>query len=221
MSMERDNHPSRGPKDGCAGSESVRVAERSALIVDQQRGDRVAVAARAAGAARIVGGRRRGRQRALQRLQELLQQVGDRASAGRTIAAARRRGRGRAARRRRARRRAASAAGTSRAATTIRAPLPPGPLAKALANTFCNSLAWSLVSLPDDTSLWMRSSIFDFMSPGEDCVPLDRLLERSDCSEESISVSAEESADWSDELMVPEETSDCSSFCSICSGGDW
>ena len=219
MSMERDNHPSRGLKDGCAGPESVRVAERSALIVDQQRGDRVAVAARTAGAARIVGGRRRGRQRALQRLQELLQQVGDRAVAGRTIAAARRRGRGRgrgrAARGRRARRRAASAAGTSRA------PLPPGPLAKALANTFCNSLAWSLVSLPDDTSLWMRSSIFDFMSPGEDCVPLDRLLERSDCSEESISVSAEESADWSDELMVPEETSDCSSFCSICSGGDW
>lgn len=91
-------------------------------------------------------------------------------------------------------------------------PLPPGPLAKVLLNTFCNSVAWSLVSLPDDTSFWMRLSIFDLMSPGWDCVPLDWLLELPDCSEELISVRAEDSADSSDELMAPEETSDCSSF---------
>jgi hypothetical protein len=67
----------------------------------------------------------------------------------------------------------------------------------------------------------MRSLIFDLRSSGDGRVPLDWLLVRSACSEESISVSAEESADWSVELKVPELTSDCNSSCSRCGGEDW
>jgi hypothetical protein len=33
------------------------------------------------------------------------------------------------------------------------------------------------------------------------------------CSEELMSVSAEDRVLWSDELTAPEETSDCNSFC--------
>uniref|UniRef100_UPI0038F7297F hypothetical protein n=1 Tax=Streptomyces europaeiscabiei TaxID=146819 RepID=UPI0038F7297F len=47
---------------------------------------------------------------------------------------------------------------------------PPAPLAppeNVLENTFFSSLAWSLVSLPLDTSLWIRSSILDFISSDE------------------------------------------------------
>src|ERR1700761_8958828 len=91
-------------------------------------------------------------------------------------------------------------------------PLPPGPLANAFWNTLCNSVAWSLVSLPEDTSLWIRSLIFDLMSPGDDWLVLpDWLLLASDCSEELMSVRADDSADWSVELTAPELTSACSS----------
>ena len=41
---------------------------------------------------------------------------------------------------------------------------PPGPCAKAVWKTFFSSVAWASVSLPDDTSFWIRSSIFDFTS---------------------------------------------------------
>ena len=37
-------------------------------------------------------------------------------------------------------------------------PAPPGPLAKAALNTPCSSVAWSLVSLPLETSPSIRSS---------------------------------------------------------------
>src|SRR5437762_10433787 len=79
-------------------------------------------------------------------------------------------------------------------------PAPPGPLAKAALKTPLSSVARSLVSFPLETSLEIRSSIFDFRSPGDALLPLVRLL----CNDESISVSADDSADWSDELIVPE-----------------
>ena len=44
---------------------------------------------------------------------------------------------------------------------------------------------------------------------------LDESLARLLCSEELMSVSAEDSAAWSEELISPELTSDCSSFCSF------
>ena len=54
------------------------------------------------------------------------------------------------------------------------APLaPPGPFAKAAWKTPCNSVAWSLVSLPDDTSFCMRSLILDWISLGDNFVPPD------------------------------------------------
>ena len=43
----------------------------------------------------------------------------------------------------------------------------PGPLAKAALKTSFSSLAWSLVSLPLDTSFGSELSIFDLRSPGE------------------------------------------------------
>src|SRR5271165_1615771 len=95
---------------------------------------------------------------------------------------------------------------------------PPGPCAKAAWKTPFSSVAWSLVSLPEDTSFWMRSSIFDLMSAGEDFVPLDWSPDWLALIAESISVNAEASADWSDELTVPLETSVCSSASSFCSG---
>jgi hypothetical protein len=87
----------------------------------------------------------------------------------------------------------------------------PALLEKVLENTFFNSLAWSLVSLPLDTSFWMRSSILDCISSeegGDEELELDAPL----LSDESMSSSAEESADSSLELMVPAETSLVSSF---------
>ncbi len=60
--------------------------------------------------------------------------------------------------------------------------------------TPCSSVAWLLVSLPLETSLAIRPSIFDFRSPGEEFELLDCWLAPPLCSEESISVSAEESA---------------------------
>src|SRR6266581_6811763 len=59
-------------------------------------------------------------------------------------------------------------------------PAPPGPLAKAALNTPCNSVAWSLVSLPLETSPLIRSSILDLRSPGEGRVPLAWSLARLD-----------------------------------------
>jgi len=70
-------------------------------------------------------------------------------------------------------------------------PAPPGPLAKAALKTPCSSVAWSLVSLPLETSPLMRSSIFDLRSEG--FVPLAWSLARLACSEESMSESAEDS----------------------------
>jgi hypothetical protein len=73
---------------------------------------------------------------------------------------------------------------------------PPALPEKVLANTFFNSLAWSLVSLPLDTSFWMRSSILDCISSaegGDEELALDAPL----LSDESMSSSAEESADSS------------------------
>jgi hypothetical protein len=96
-------------------------------------------------------------------------------------------------------------------------PLPP-PLANADLKTPCSSAAWSLVNLPLDTSLAIRVSIFDFRSPGEELVLLAESLAEPPCSDELMSFSAEESADWSDELTAPEVTSDCSSASSFCRG---
>ena len=95
---------------------------------------------------------------------------------------------------------------------------PPGPLAKAALKTPCSSVAWSLVSLPEETSLEIRSSILDLMSPG--WLLLDWSLERLDWIEESMSVSAEDSASWSVEETAPDVTWDCNSACSFCRG-DW
>jgi hypothetical protein len=50
-------------------------------------------------------------------------------------------------------------------------PAPPGPLAKAALKTPCSSVAWSLVSLPLETSPAIRSSIFDLSWSGEGRVP--------------------------------------------------
>src|SRR5215475_8742470 len=69
-------------------------------------------------------------------------------------------------------------------------PAPPGPCPKAALNTPCSSVAWSLVSLPEETSPAIRLSIFDFMSPGEDCEPLDDWSLAPLFSAESMSVSA-------------------------------
>jgi len=95
---------------------------------------------------------------------------------------------------------------------------PSVPWANADWKTPFSSVAWALVSLPEDTSFWIRSSIFDCMSVGDWVVLL--LLDWLDLIAESISVNAEDSADWSDEEMVPLETSVCSSASSFCSG-DW
>ena len=88
----------------------------------------------------------------------------------------------------------------------------PGPLAKAAVNTPCNSVACELVNLPLETSPAIRELIFDCRSPGDELVLLEELelLALPLCSAELISVRAEDNALWSDELMVPEETSDSS-----------
>ena len=100
-------------------------------------------------------------------------------------------------------------------------PAPPGPPEKALAKTFFSSLAWSAVSLPLSTSLWMRSSIFDCISLGEggvlELVVDDELLLPL-CSAESMSSSADDSAVWSVALTLPAETSLASSCLSRSSG---
>ena len=81
-------------------------------------------------------------------------------------------------------------------------------MAKAALKTPCNSLAWSVVNLPLDTSPAIRLSILDFKSPGGEIVLLAEALALPDCSDESISVNAEDSADWSAELILPADTSD-------------
>lgn len=93
----------------------------------------------------------------------------------------------------------------------------PAPLENVLANTFFSSSAWSLVSLPLDTSFWMRSSIFDCISSGEGGVE-ELELELLLFIAESMSSSADESADSSLELIVPAETSLVSSLLSMSSG---
>ena len=108
----------------------------------------------------------------------------------------------------------AGAAGTARSTRAARTRTA-GPLAKAALKMPCNSVAWSLVSLPLETSPLMRSSIFDFRSSGEGLVPLAWSLARLDCIAESISVSADDNASLSDELMTPELTSDSNSFCNF------
>ena len=60
--------------------------------------------------------------------------------------------------------------------------------------TPCNSVAWLLVSLPLETSLAISPSIFDFRSPGEEFELPDCWLASPLCSEELMSVSAEDSA---------------------------
>ncbi len=99
-------------------------------------------------------------------------------------------------------------------------PGPPGPpLAKAFENTFFNSVAWSLVSLPLLTSPEIRSSILDCRSPGDLLLLLlPPLLSAPPFSAESMSSSAVDNAVWSVEEILPEETSDCSSFFSKSSG---
>ena len=71
---------------------------------------------------------------------------------------------------------------------------PPAPLANAFWNTPCSSVACWLVSLPLDTSPAIKLSIFDFKSPGDEFVVLVVLLVLPLCSEEVISVSADDSA---------------------------
>ena len=108
-------------------------------------------------------------------------------------------------------------------------PAPPGPLAKVLLKTFCSSVACALVSLPFETSPEIRSLIFCCISCGDGGPLLVlllllelELLELLDwlwlLSAELMSSSADDSAVSSVELMVPEDTSDLSSFCSICCG---
>jgi hypothetical protein len=96
-------------------------------------------------------------------------------------------------------------------------PAPSALLEKVLANTFFSSLAWSLVSLPLDTSFWMRSSILDCISSDEGGVE-ELELDAPLLSDESMSSSADESADSSLELMVPAETSLVSSLLRRSSG---
>jgi hypothetical protein len=94
---------------------------------------------------------------------------------------------------------------------------PPGPLANVLLKRFCNSVAWELVRAPLETWAWIRSLILDLMSPGPTpplpLVELDEEAEEDwpDLSELSMLVSADDSADSSDELTVPADTSDWSS----------
>ena len=97
-------------------------------------------------------------------------------------------------------------------------PAPPGPCAKVALKTSFSSVAWSLVSLPEETSFEIRLSIFDLRSPGWDCEPLEDELDAPLFSAASMSVSADDSAVPSDELIAPELTSDCSSACSFCRG---
>jgi hypothetical protein len=80
----------------------------------------------------------------------------------------------------------------------------------------CSSVAWSLVSLPLETSPLMRSSIFDFRSAGDGRVPLARLA----CIAESISLRAADNVSWSDDLMAPDFTSDSNLSCNFWRG-DW
>jgi len=89
--------------------------------------------------------------------------------------------------------------------------LPGPPLAKALLNTSFNSLACLLVSFPLDTSPAIKLSIFVLRSPGADRVP-EPALELLLCSDESISVNADDKALASAELILPDVTSDWSSF---------
>ena len=56
------------------------------------------------------------------------------------------------------------------------------------------------------------------MSPG--LLPLDWSLERLDWIEESISVSADDNASWSDEEIAPEVLGTATQSCSFCRG-DW
>lgn len=93
-------------------------------------------------------------------------------------------------------------------------PGPPGPPLKALAKTCLSSSACELVSLPLVTSFEIRSLIFDCMSVRDGLPPLVASL----LSDESMSVSAALSAFWSDELIVPDETSEFNSSCSRVSG---
>ena len=98
---------------------------------------------------------------------------------------------------------------------------PSGPCPNVAWKTPFSSVAWALVSLPEDTSFWMRSSILVCMSVGESVVLLLELsLDWLDLIAESMSVKAEDSADSSDDEIVPLETSLCSSASSFCSG-DW
>lgn len=94
-------------------------------------------------------------------------------------------------------------------------PAPPGPLAKALEKRFCNSLAWLLVSEPFWTCCWIKLSRVDCMSDGEGGPEED---EASLCNSLLMLLSAELKALSSDELMVPLDTSDVSSFCSMLKG---
>src|SRR5262249_24448481 len=95
-------------------------------------------------------------------------------------------------------------------------PAPPAPWPNVALNSPCSSVAWSLVNVPEETSPWIRSSIFDLKAPGAPGVPLDCEPPLRSC--ESMSVSAEDKADSSDELTVPAPISDCSSSCSLCRG---
>jgi hypothetical protein len=94
---------------------------------------------------------------------------------------------------------------------------PPALPENVLAKTFFSSLAWLLVSLPFDTSFWMRSSILDCISSaegGDEELELDAPLFIA----ESMSLSADESADSSLDEMVPAETSLVSSLLRRSSG---
>ena len=91
-------------------------------------------------------------------------------------------------------------------------------MANAALKTPCNSVACALVNFPLDTSPAIRELIFDCRSPGDEVVLLADAFVLPLCSEELMSVSAEDRALWSDELTAPEETSDCNSFCNCCRG---
>jgi hypothetical protein len=102
-------------------------------------------------------------------------------------------------------------------------PWPPGPPEKAFAKTFCSSVAWALVNVPLLTSLEIRLLILVLMEPGEGGWPFDDwlddwLLDWPLVNAELMSVSAVDKALWSLELIVPADTSDCSSCCSLWSG---
>jgi hypothetical protein len=184
------------------GEECADLASRSGLVVEEKRRD-----LRARRAVRISGsavGRRGRRRRLLERLEELLENLGGRVVA-RGAARRVRRGAGRRAVVRRGR----TSSGTTRAA----GPLGEGGLEHAFQLGGLVGGDRAVRDLSGDEVVDLR-----FEVPRDDLVPLESSLDRLCWIAESLSLSAVDSADSSDDETVPAETSDCNSCCRRCSG---